>query len=118
MEASIADVCPLNVHPFLEVLKSLKPPGPKMGVTHVVFFEFNSSASPGVINDACPLAISDNPNLTKFRWLKISRRMLALKDGCIHPTSKKPYIKSASGGTDNSPEGLQVPRLDPRLSSS
>ena len=34
--------------------------------------------------------------------------MLALKDSCIHPTSKKPYIKSASGGTDNSPEGLQV----------
>lgn len=33
--------------------------------------------------------------------------MLALKDDCIHPTSKKPYIKSASGGTDNSSEGIQ-----------
>ena len=85
---------------------SLKPPGPKMSVTHVVFFQFNSSASPGVINDVC--VHSDYLNLTKFRWFKISSRMLALKDNCIHPTSKKPYIKSASGGTDNSPEGLQV----------
>jgi TFIIF-interacting CTD phosphatase-like protein len=33
--------------------------------------------------------------------------MLALKDSCVHPTTQKPYIKSASGGTDNSPEGIQ-----------
>ncbi|OCK97770.1 uncharacterized protein K441DRAFT_685414 [Cenococcum geophilum 1.58] len=59
-----------------------------MGVTHIVLFQFKSSANPEAIND-------------------ISRRMLALKDDCIHPTSKKPYIKSASGGTDNSPEGIQ-----------
>ncbi|KAI8274657.1 hypothetical protein K4K59_010466 [Colletotrichum sp. SAR11_240] len=32
--------------------------------------------------------------------------MLALKDNCIHPTSSKPYIKSAVGGVDNSPEGM------------
>ncbi|KAF2267610.1 hypothetical protein CC78DRAFT_530698 [Lojkania enalia] len=59
-----------------------------MGITHIVLFQFKADASPESIND-------------------ISRRMLALKDGCIHPTSKKPYIKSASGGTDNSPEGAQ-----------
>lgn len=34
--------------------------------------------------------------------------MLGLKDKCIHPTSQKPYIKSFTGGKDNSPEGLQV----------
>jgi hypothetical protein len=34
--------------------------------------------------------------------------MLALKDSCFHPTSQQPYIKSASGGKDNSPEGIQV----------
>ncbi|EMR63123.1 putative stress responsive a b barrel domain-containing protein [Eutypa lata UCREL1] len=33
--------------------------------------------------------------------------MLGLKDKCIHPTSQKPYIKSFTGGKDNSPEGLQ-----------
>jgi len=34
--------------------------------------------------------------------------MLALKDKCVHPTSGQPYVKSAVGGMDNSPEGLQV----------
>jgi hypothetical protein len=34
--------------------------------------------------------------------------MLALKDQCLHPTTNKPYVKSAVGGSDNSPEGLQV----------
>ena len=34
--------------------------------------------------------------------------MLALKDKCIHPTSKQPYVKSYGGGRDTSPEGLQV----------
>jgi len=33
--------------------------------------------------------------------------MLALKDVCIHPTTKKPYIQSSIGGRDNSPEGHQ-----------
>lgn len=30
---------------------SIKPPDPKMSITHVVLFQFNSSASPEVIND-------------------------------------------------------------------
>ena len=34
--------------------------------------------------------------------------MLGLKNSCIHPTSQKPYIRSLTGGRDNSPEGLQV----------
>ncbi|KAK7706437.1 hypothetical protein SLS57_009671 [Botryosphaeria dothidea] len=38
---------------------------------------------------------------------EVCRRMLALKDNCIHPTSQKPYIKSGIGGRDNSPEGVQ-----------
>lgn len=40
--------------------------------------------------------------------IQVCRRMLALKDNCIHPTSQKPYIKSGIGGRDNSPEGVQV----------
>lgn len=39
---------------------------------------------------------------------KACERMLALKNNCVHPTSQQPYIKSASGGKDNSPEGIQV----------
>lgn len=38
---------------------------------------------------------------------QICESMLALKDKCIHPTSKKTYIKSMVGGLDNSPEGMQ-----------
>lgn len=38
--------------------------------------------------------------------------MLALKDNCVHPQTKKPYLKMAMGGMDNSPEGKQVSYLD------
>lgn len=36
--------------------------------------------------------------------------MLGLGEQCLHPSTGKPYIKSASGGKDNSPEGAQVSR--------
>ncbi|GLA23906.1 hypothetical protein CBS115989_1114 [Aspergillus niger] len=59
-----------------------------MSITHIVMFQFKDGVSPEVIKDVCS-------------------RMLALKDNCIHPTSQKPYIQAASGGLDNSPEGIQ-----------
>ncbi|CAI7647928.1 unnamed protein product [Penicillium glandicola] len=59
-----------------------------MSITHIVLFQFKSDVAAEVIEDACG-------------------RMLVLKDNCVHPTSQKPYIKSASGGKDNSPEGIQ-----------
>jgi hypothetical protein len=34
--------------------------------------------------------------------------MLALGEKCIHPNSQKPYIKSFTGGKNNSPEGHAV----------
>lgn len=40
--------------------------------------------------------------------------MLALKDNCVHPETKQPYVKTGKGGKDNSPEGRQVsPPLPP-----
>ncbi|EEQ90399.2 stress responsive A/B barrel domain-containing protein [Blastomyces dermatitidis ER-3] len=59
-----------------------------MGITHIVCFQFKAGVSAEVINETCA-------------------KMLALKDNCIHPTHQKPYIKTAMGGIDNSPEGLQ-----------
>ncbi|KAJ5458070.1 hypothetical protein N7475_009458 [Penicillium sp. IBT 31633x] len=59
-----------------------------MSITHIVLFQFKSDVAAQAIHDACG-------------------RMLALKDNCIHPSSQKPYITSASGGKDNSPEGIQ-----------
>ncbi|KAK5628473.1 hypothetical protein RRF57_004188 [Xylaria bambusicola] len=38
---------------------------------------------------------------------KACASMLALKDNCLHPATQKPYIKSLTGGKDNSPEGRQ-----------
>ncbi len=34
--------------------------------------------------------------------------MLALRQNCVNPTTKQPYIVDSSGGRDNSPEGHQV----------
>ncbi|KAI2746547.1 hypothetical protein DTO013E5_263 [Penicillium roqueforti] len=57
-----------------------------MSITHIVLFQFKPEVAAEVVHDAC-------------------ERMLGLKDSCVHPTSQKPYIKSASGGKDNSSEG-------------
>ncbi|KAF4618419.1 hypothetical protein G7Y89_g14884 [Cudoniella acicularis] len=58
-----------------------------MGIIHIVMFEFKEEATGEEIADVCT-------------------RMLALKDLCLHPTTKTPYVKSAIGGKQNSPEGL------------
>ncbi|RMZ83956.1 hypothetical protein DV737_g1315, partial [Chaetothyriales sp. CBS 132003] len=58
------------------------------GIVHIVLFSFKSSVGAAGVNQICD-------------------QMIALKDNCIHPTSSKPYIKSLTGGLDNSPEGVQ-----------
>ncbi|KAK7057508.1 stress responsive A/B barrel domain-containing protein [Favolaschia claudopus] len=60
----------------------------KMPLIHIVMFKFKPGTSATAAEDAC-------------------QALLALKDSCVHPESKKPYIKSVTGGKDNSPEGLQ-----------
>ncbi|KAJ4410482.1 hypothetical protein N0V91_001968 [Didymella pomorum] len=57
-----------------------------MTIIHVVFFEWKPSTSHAQVEEAC-------------------KRMLALKDDCLSTSSQKPYIKSFSGGRNNSPEG-------------
>ncbi|KAJ7244196.1 stress responsive A/B barrel domain-containing protein [Mycena haematopus] len=59
-----------------------------MGLIHIVLFQFKAEASPEATQEACA-------------------RMLSLKEGCVHPESQQPYIKSLTGGKDNSFEGLQ-----------
>lgn len=59
-----------------------------MAVKHIVLFQFKADARPEAVQDVCA-------------------SMVALKDKCLHPVSKAPYIKSMSGGKDNSPENLQ-----------
>ncbi|CAG8979116.1 hypothetical protein HYALB_00000249 [Hymenoscyphus albidus] len=58
-----------------------------MGITHLVIFKFKDSASKEEVSEAC-------------------KNMIALSKKCIHPTTNAPYILSASGGENNSNEGL------------
>jgi len=60
-----------------------------MPLIHIVLFEFKPTTEKEDIDAAC-------------------HRMLALRQNCIHPTTKQPYILDSSGGRDNSPEGHQV----------
>ncbi|KAL0954590.1 hypothetical protein HGRIS_003550 [Hohenbuehelia grisea] len=48
------------------------------------------------------------PEVSESTKLDVSSRMLALKHKTRHPDTNRPYILSASGGLDNSPEGLQA----------
>ncbi|KAK7518465.1 stress responsive A/B barrel domain-containing protein [Phyllosticta citriasiana] len=59
-----------------------------MAIIHIIQFSFKPEVPKEQVDDVC-------------------RRILALKDKCIHPTTKKPYIKSFVGGRESSAEGLQ-----------
>lgn len=60
-----------------------------MTIVHIVLFEFKPTVGHQVVQDVC-------------------ERMLALRQNCIHPTTKQPYILESTGGRDHSPEGHQV----------
>ncbi|EHK42218.1 uncharacterized protein TrAtP1_011901 [Trichoderma atroviride] len=59
-----------------------------MSVIHIVLFKYKSSATAEAVQNA----VSE---------------MLALKSGCLHPTTQTTYIKALTGGINNSPENLQ-----------
>ncbi|KAJ4318626.1 hypothetical protein N0V94_004331 [Neodidymelliopsis sp. IMI 364377] len=61
-----------------------------MTIIHIVFFEWKASASHAQVEEACS-------------------RMLALQHKCLGASSQKPYIKSFSGGRNNSSEGHAGP---------
>ncbi|EAQ88833.1 hypothetical protein CHGG_05452 [Chaetomium globosum CBS 148.51] len=64
-------------------------PGDADTLTHVVMFQFKRDADPAAVDVACA-------------------KMMSLKDNCVAQNSKFPYIKSLTGGKDNSIEKLQV----------
>ncbi|KAK7183791.1 hypothetical protein DPSP01_004417 [Paraphaeosphaeria sporulosa] len=61
-----------------------------MAIIHLVFFAWKSDVSKETITDAL-------------------ERLQALELDCVHPISKKPYIKSLKAGANNSPEGVSDP---------
>ena len=79
-----------------------------MAITHIVLFQFKSDVTTEVINDVHFSNLDHISFENANEFTKISAHMLSLKDTCLHPSSQKPYIKTSSGGIDNSPEGAQV----------
>ncbi|KAK3380994.1 hypothetical protein B0H63DRAFT_560785 [Podospora didyma] len=59
-----------------------------MAIIHTVLFQVKADTKAEDVKAACD-------------------GFLALKDKCVHPTTQSPYIKSVTGGKDNSPEGFQ-----------
>ncbi|KAF9257695.1 hypothetical protein L218DRAFT_878882 [Marasmius fiardii PR-910] len=59
-----------------------------MTIIHIVQFSFKPTTTPEQINEVC-------------------QGFLALKEKCINPITKQPYLKSVVGGRDNSPEKRQ-----------
>ncbi|KIW01280.1 uncharacterized protein PV09_07319 [Verruconis gallopava] len=58
-----------------------------MTIVHIVLFGFKPDATPAQVAKACA-------------------DMLNLANTCLHPETKKPYIRSTMGGKNNSKEGL------------
>jgi hypothetical protein len=80
---------------------------PKMGIIHIVMFEFKEDVTAEGIADVrfpgwCHLYLHG------IDGSQVCNRMLALKDKCLHPTTNAPYVKMAMGGKENSPEGIAV----------
>ncbi|OKL57465.1 hypothetical protein UA08_06931 [Talaromyces atroroseus] len=105
---AFVSLCALLAHlrPVLYTTSAQHPPN--MPITHIVLFQFKASTDSAVISDvrSNPRPFNSMPNLTSTST-KINSRMLALEDNCLHPSSQKPYIKSSSGGVDNSIKGIQ-----------
>ncbi|KAF2256383.1 hypothetical protein BU26DRAFT_414758 [Trematosphaeria pertusa] len=73
---------------LLDVVLQRKPQDVIPPTTHIVLFQFKQSVTP-------------------FQVKEITSKMLALKKSCIHPSTRTSYIKSITGGKDNSIEDLQ-----------
>lgn len=81
-------------------------------VTHTVLFQFKEDADPQAVRDVrLPYRlhlIVPTADIGHDAWEQVCDRMMALRAACVNPSTLQPYIKSLTGGRDNSPEGLQV----------
>jgi hypothetical protein len=77
-----------------------------MAIVHIVLFEFKTTTNEEQVQDVRTCIVH---LLTQYLiYAQACQRMLALREKCVHPTSQKPYVKSSSGGKNNSPEGHAV----------
>jgi hypothetical protein len=109
-----------------------------MPIVHIVLFEFKPSVESEVIQDVSLQRwwVQAGSSITEPRSIQnifkrmtravadelhsaqVCRRMISLRQQCINPTTKKPYILDSTGGRDHSPEGHQVVINAPILNSS
>ncbi|KAI9757461.1 MAG: hypothetical protein M1815_000987 [Lichina confinis] len=59
-----------------------------MAIVHVVLMQFKEGVDDATKDDVC-------------------RRLVDLKNHCVHPATNNTYIKTSAGGKDNSVEGFQ-----------
>lgn len=78
-----------------------------MGLVHIVLFGFKKTTTPEQIDDVSLRDLLYGLYIYST-LLQACKRMLALGEKCVHPTSQKPYVKFITGGVNNSPEGLAV----------
>ncbi|KAK4163977.1 stress responsive A/B barrel domain-containing protein [Cladorrhinum sp. PSN259] len=94
LRITIAVACILTVFLFFDPIGFASEsvahlsPGHTTTITHIVLFQYKADTDTDSINEA---------NL----------RFLALKDSCISPNSQHAYIRSITGGKDNSLENQQ-----------
>lgn len=90
-----------------------------MSVTHIVQLQFKPSVSAATIQDVQSSPVFVHPfkaaSSLHRSVTKACERMLSLKESCIHPDTRNPYIVSSTGGRDCSIEGMQVRLLALKL---
>ncbi|KAL9136277.1 MAG: hypothetical protein Q9175_002508 [Cornicularia normoerica] len=75
-----------------------------MAIIHIVMFEVKARY-PSQLSASNLTRFQFKPSVEHSTIQNACNRMVDLRNQCVHPTSKKPYITTSSGGRQNSPEG-------------
>ncbi|PBP19539.1 hypothetical protein BUE80_DR009760 [Diplocarpon rosae] len=91
-QTSVIVVVAIGILALLSLFTFPSPPAPSVlggnkGIMHIVMFKYKEGAKQVDVEE-------------------VNARMLALKENCVHPITKKPYVRMGMGGRQNSPEGL------------
>jgi hypothetical protein len=97
-----------TIHQFRSKLQSSALSTIRMTVVHIVLFGWKPEATKEQIDKVRSQSMSCamEANMTQA-----CSDMLGLKDNCVHAKTNKPYIVSATGGKNISPEGHHVRNL-------
>lgn len=77
-----------------------------MTILHIVLFEPKQGAGQAAIDEVRLRGPLAQPHT--FHVYKVLEGMRALQTKCVNPSTQKPYIKSLTGGKNNSIEAFKV----------